>query len=407
MEIMSDTFIARQAILDINLKTIGYELLFRDSLENVFRESLPEKATSKVILQNYILGNLADVCGGKLAFINFDEFTLLQNSPLLFNPKNIVVEIIETINISDELVFNVSQIHKKGYTIALDDYDFSSKWDIFFPYISIIKVDVEQVSYHQIEELKKRLLSTQSKIKIVAERVETNEQFQKLKTIEIDYYQGYFFHKPEIKSGTCVSPLKVNLIQLFLEAYKPHLDFDQLTKIISRDVTLVSGILKLVNSAAECGNIEIISIKQAITYLGTNKIKQYVAIISMSTLSSDRPSELFSESLVRAKMMELIAEEAPFNHIKEKAFLTGILSNLDAILNLPMQKIMMDYTFSQDIKLALSKQQGALSELLEMAKNYEVSDTGNVANLVNTHDIAESTLLNCYCESLKWTVNVI
>ncbi|NQZ89322.1 MAG: HDOD domain-containing protein [Colwellia sp.] len=404
---MSDTFIARQAILDINLKTIGYELLFRDSLENVFRESLPEKATSKVILQNYILGNLADVCGGKLAFINFDEFTLLQNSPLLFNPKNIVVEIIETINISDELVFNVSQIHKKGYTIALDDYDFSSKWDIFFPYISIIKVDVEQVSYHQIEELKKRLLSTQSKIKIVAERVETNEQFQKLKTIEIDYYQGYFFHKPEIKSGTCVSPLKVNLIQLFLEAYKPHLDFDQLTKIISRDVTLVSGILKLVNSAAECGNIEIISIKQAITYLGTNKIKQYVAIISMSTLSSDRPSELFSESLVRAKMMELIAEEAPFNHIKEKAFLTGILSNLDAILNLPMQKIMMDYTFSQDIKLALSKQQGALSELLEMAKNYEVSDTGNVANLVNTHDIAESTLLNCYCESLKWTVNVI
>ena len=407
MEIMSDTFIARQAILDINLKTIGYELLFRDSLENVFRESLPEKATSKVILQNYILGNLADVCGGKLAFINFDEFTLLQNSPLLFNPKNIVVEIIETINISDELVFNVSQIHKKGYTIALDDYDFSSKWDIFFQYISIIKVDVEQVSYHQIEELKKRLLSTQSKIKIVAERVETNEQFQKLKTIEIDYYQGYFFHKPEIKSGTCVSPLKVNLIQLFLEAYKPHLDFDQLTKIISRDVTLVSGILKLVNSAAECGNIEIISIKQAITYLGTNKIKQYVAIISMSTLSSDRPSELFSESLVRAKMMELIAEEAPFNHIKEKAFLTGILSNLDAILNLPMQKIMMDYTFSQDIKLALSKQQGALSELLEMAKNYEVSDTGNVANLVNTHDIAESTLLNCYCESLKWTVNVI
>ena len=407
MEIMSDTFIARQAILDINLKTIGYELLFRDSLENVFRESLPEKATSKVILQNYILGNLADVCGGKLAFINFDEFTLLKNSQLLFNPKNIVVEIIETINISDELVFNVSQIHKKGYTIALDDYDFSSKWDIFFPYISIIKVDVEQVSYHQIEELKKRLLSTQSKIKIVAERVETNEQFQKLKTIEIDYYQGYFFHKPEIKSGTCVSPLKVNLIQLFLEAYKPHLDFDQLTKIISRDVTLVSGILKLVNSAAECGNIEIISIKQAITYLGTNKIKQYVAIISMSTLSSDRPSELFSESLVRAKMMELIAEEAPFNHIKEKAFLTGILSNLDAILNLPMQKIMMDYTFSQDIKLALSKQQGALSELLEMAKNYEVSDTGNVANLVNTHDIAESTLLNCYCESLKWTVNVI
>ena len=219
MEITSDTFIARQAILDINLKTIGYELLFRDSLENVFRESLPEKATSKVILQNHILGNLNDVCRNKLAFINFDEFTLLQNSPLLFNPKDIVIEIIETINISDELVFNISQLYKKGYMIALDNYDFSSKWDVFFPYISLIKVDVEQVYYRQIEKLKKRLLSTKHKINIVAERIETNEQFQKFKNIDIDYYQGYFFHKPEMKSGTCISPLKVNLIQLFLEAY--------------------------------------------------------------------------------------------------------------------------------------------------------------------------------------------
>jgi EAL and modified HD-GYP domain-containing signal transduction protein len=406
MEIISDTFIARQAILDINLKTIGYELLFRDSLENVFRESSPEKATSRVILQNHILGNLVDVCCGKLAFINFDEFTLLQNSPLLFNPQDIVVEIIETINISDELIFNVSQLHKKGYKIALDDYDFTSKWDVFFPYISIIKVDIEQVSYLQIERLKEQLLSTKSHVKIVAERIENNDQFQKFKLINVDYYQGYFFHKPEIKSGTCVSPLKVNLIQLFLEAYKPHLDFDQLTQIISRDVTLVSGILKLVNSAGECGNIEITSIKQAITYLGTNKIKQYVAIISMSTLSSDSPPELFVESLIRAKMMELIAEEAPFNHLKEKAFLTGIISNLDAILNLPMQKFVMDYIFSQDIKVALFKQQGALSELLDMAKYYEVSDNVNAEHLVNTHNIPESTLLNCYYESLKWGVNV-
>lgn len=406
MEIISDTFIARQAILDINLKTIGYELLFRDSLENVFRESSPEKATSRVILQNHILGNLVDVCCGKLAFINFDEFTLLQNSPLLFNPQDIVVEIIETINISDELIFNVSQLHKKGYKIALDDYDFTSKWDVFFPYISIIKVDIEQVSYLQIERLKEQLLSTKSHVKIVAERIENNDQFQKFKLINVDYYQGYFFHKPEIKSGTCVSPLKVNLIQLFLEAYKPHLDFDQLTQIISRDVTLVSGILKLVNSAGECGNIEITSIKQAITYLGTNKIKQYVAIISMSTLSSDSPPELFVESLIRAKMMELIAEEAPFNHLKEKAFLTGILSNLDAILNLPMQKFVMDYIFSQDIKVALFKQQGALSELLDMAKYYEVSDNVNAEHLVNTHNIPESTLLNCYYESLKWGGNV-
>ncbi|WP_310740640.1 EAL domain-containing protein [Colwellia sp. BRX10-4] len=132
-----------------------------------------------------------------MAFINFDESTLLQNSPLLFNPKDIVVEIIETVNVSDELVFNVAQLHKKGYVIALDDYDFESKWEVFFPYISIIKVDIEQVTFTQIEGLKKRLLSTNSHIKIIAERIETNQQYQQFKALAIDYYQGYFFTNPK------------------------------------------------------------------------------------------------------------------------------------------------------------------------------------------------------------------
>jgi EAL and modified HD-GYP domain-containing signal transduction protein len=407
MEDNQNTFIARQAILNVNLKTIGYELLFRDSLDNVFNAASPEKATSQVILQNHILGDLSNVCFGKLAFINFDELTLLQNSPLLFNPKSIVVELLETIQISDELIFNISQLHKKGYIVALDDYDFNEKWECFFPYISIIKVDIEDISYDKIEGLKKRLISAKSTIKIVAERIETLEQFERLKTIGVDYYQGYFFHRPEIKSGTCVSPLKLNLIQLFLEAYKPHLDFDQLAKIVSHDITLVNGILKLVNSSAECGNIKIKSIKQAITYLGTNKIKQYVAIISMSALSSESASELFLESLVRAKMMELIAEEKAFNNVKDEAFLTGILSNLDAILNVSMEEVVHSLPFSQDIELALLNQEGTLSEILEVAKYYETSDEHHINRIISTHPISESTLLKCYTESLKWAIAIV
>jgi len=406
MEVIQRTFIARQAIFDISLKTIGYELLFRNNLSNEFNESSPEKATSQVILQNHILGDLSDVCFGKLAFINFDEFTLLQNSPCLFNPKTIVVELLETINITDELVFNISQLYEKNYILALDNYDFSVKWESLFPYISMIKVDTDKVSLNQIKGLKKRLLSAKSNIEIVAKRIETQEQFKILRAMEIDYYQGYFFHEPEIKSGTCVSPLKVNLIQLTLEAYKPHLDFDQLTQIISRDVTLVSGILKLVNGTSECGIIKITSIKQAITYLGTNKIKQYVAIISMSTLSSQSPLEVFIESLVRGKMMEFIAEDEQFSHVKEKAFLTGVLSNLDAILNLSMKEVVNSFPFSPDIKLALLNQQGVLSELLELAKCYETPDLNNIEGLIKVSKIPESTLLKCYHDSLKWGASI-
>jgi len=402
MEVMQKKLLARQAILDINLKTIGYELLFRNSLDNKFNGASPEKATSQIVLQNHILGDLSDVCLGKLAFINFDEFTILQNSPLLLSPKSLVVELLETIEITDELVFHISQLHKKHYIVALDNYDFANKWESIFPYISIIKIDIGKVSFSQIVELKNRLLSVKSNIKIVAKSIETQEQFKTLKAMEIDYYQGCFFHEPEMKSGTCVSPLKLNLIQLFLEAYKPNLDFDQLTKIISRDLTLVSGILKLVNGKSECGNIEITSIKQAITYLGTNKIKQYVAIISMSTLSSENPPELFTESIIRGKTMELMSAQKPFSHIRDRAFLTGVLSNLDVILNLSMKEVVDSFPFSQDISLALLNQQGALSELLELAKHYELPNSYNIEHLINVNKIPESTLLECYHESLKW-----
>jgi len=399
METHLNTFIARQAILNTDLDTIGYELLFRDSLDNIFNELSSEKATAKVILENHILGDLSSICFDKKAFINFDEVTLLQNSPLLFSPKSIVVELLETINVTDELVFNVSQLHKKGYVVALDDYDFSIKWERIFPYVSIIKIDIEQVSFNQVAALKKRLLAAKSNIKIVAERIETQEQYQAFKTLGIDYFQGYFFHRPEIKSGTCVPPLKLNLIQLFLEVFKPNLDFTQLAKIISHDVTLVNGILKLVNNASECGNIEITSIKQAITYLGTNKIKQYVAIISMSTLSLDHPSELFIESLIRAKMMELISEELSFSNLSEMAFLTGLLSHIDAILNVPMKEIVMNMPLSKEIGLALVNQDGVLYELLALVKYYEIPDKKHIENRMN---IPESTIFNCYHNALKW-----
>lgn len=402
METDQSTFIARQAILDTDLNTIGYELLFRNSLDNIFNEASPEKATSKVILQNHILGDLSSLCADKKAFINFDEFTLLQNAPLLFNPQSIVVEILETINVTDELIFKLSQLHKKNYIIALDDYDFTVKWDSVFPYISLIKVDIEQVSYDQIEGLKKRLLDAKSNIKIVAERIETLEQYQSVKVLGVDYFQGYFFHKPEMKEGTCVPPLKLNLIQLFLEVYKPHLDFEQLAQIISRDVTLVTGILKLVNSASECGNIEITSIKQAITYLGTNKIKQYVAIISMSTLSSESPPELFMESLIRAKMMELISEEQP-SKLTEMAFLTGLLSNIDAILKVSMKDVINSLPFSKEIGLALVNKEGELYELLHLVKYYETSDRKHIDDRMN---LPESTILTCYHNSLKWGLSI-
>lgn len=393
-------FVARQAILDEQSTTIGYELLFRDSLTNAFSESSNDKATSQVIIQNHLLGNLSQICAGKKAFINFHDNTILQKFPLMFDKEMIVVELLETLNISNEIIDVVAELHQKGYTIALDDYDFLPKWDVFFPFISIIKLDLEETSYSDITQLKVKLESLELDIKLLVERVETFEQYQKLKSLGVNYFQGYYFHKPELKSGKSISPLKTNLLRLCAEVYKTDTEFNEISKIVSQDVSLASGILKLVNSA---GTVEITSVKQATSFLGLEKIKQYVAIISMSQLSSDSPSELFAESLVRAKTMESLSLSPPFESISHLGFITGLLSNLDAILQVETKRLTNDLPIAPEIKQALLGNEILLTELLVLGKYFETKQPlDSVLTIMEKYDISFGSIFDAYQDSLKW-----
>ena len=407
MEYCNNKLVARQAILDCNKNTYGYELLYRDSLENAFNHSKPEQATSQVILQNHVLGDLTLLCCNKKAFINFDERSLLSKLPLMLDKNEIVVELLETINVTHDVIDVVAALYNKGYTLALDDYDFSLKWEPLFPYISIIKVDVEDISFEQIASLKKSAFVVEKKIKIVAERIETNEQFSALTEIGVDYFQGYFFHKPEIKAGYYIEPIKLNLLRLFTEACMPCMDFNTVAQIISHDVSLVNGTLKLVNMKTEQDRVEITSIKQAVTFLGSDKIKQFIAIIAMSNLSTDGANELLTESLVRGKMMECIAQTPAFSTIKEVAFMTGMMSHIDAILNCPLDNIIMDLPLAKEIKDALINKEGLLSEALDIATYFECSEAqADISHIMFKHDISEDALLDDYHDSLKWCLTV-
>jgi EAL and modified HD-GYP domain-containing signal transduction protein len=407
MEYCNNKLVARQAILDCNKNTYGYELLYRDSLENAFNHSNPEQATSQVIFQNHVLGDLTHLCCNKKAFINFDERSLLSELPFMLDKNTIVVELLETINVTPDVIHVVSSLYNKGYILALDDYDFSLKWQPLFPYISIIKVDVENISFEQIAILKNSPFVVERNIKLVAERIETNEQFLALTEIGVDYFQGYFFHKPEIKAGYYIEPIKLNLLGLFTEACMPCMDFNTVAQIISQDVSLVNGTLKLVNMEVEQNRVEITCIKQAITFLGSDKIKQFIAIIAMSNLSTNGANELLTESLVRGKMMECIAQTPAFSKIKEVAFITGMMSHIDAILNCPLEKIIMELPLAKNIKDALIYKEGLLSEALDIATYFECSEAqGDISSIMIKHDISEDALLEDYHDSLKWCLTV-
>jgi len=408
MQNTNNKFVARQAILDRDMNTFAYELLYRKSLENTFSTSNPEQATSQVIFQNHILGDLTNLCLQKKAFINFDEKDILEKLPLMLDKDTIVIELLVSISVTPEILEEVSALHEIGYTLALDDYDFSLKWEALLPFISIIKVDRENISLEKIAQLTNNQFVIDRNIKIVVERVETNEQFQALKQIGIDYFQGYFFHKPEVKSGFCLEPIKFNLLQLFAEVCQPFLDFNTVSEIISHDVSLMNGTLRLVNLSTESDRQEITSIKQAVTFLGTEKVKHFIGVIAMSNLSSDCANELLKESLVRAKMMEHLSNSAAFTDIKGLAFVTGIVSHLDAILRLPLEKILINLPLAKQIKTALVDKKGLLFEALEIAKYYEPSDKKHdTYTLMAKHGICEEILINHYHDSLKWCIATI
>jgi len=403
MEEVNNKFVARQAIFDHGQNTYAYELLYRNSMDNFYSCSSPEQATSQILLQNHIFGDLNNLCSQKKAFINFDEKSLLAELPLVLDRNEVIVELLETINVTPDVVKVVSALHNKGYKLALDDYDFSPKWEQLFPYISIIKVDREDIPFEQIAALKKSQFVADKKIKIVVERIETHEQFNELIQIGIDYFQGYFFHKPEINVGHFIKPVKLNLLLLFAEVFQKDMDFDVLAEIISQDVSLVNGTLKLVNLETEKNRVEITSIKQAVTFLGADKIKQFIAIIAMSNLSSDCNNELLRESLVRGKMMEYISFSPAFVKIRGLAFITGIMSHIGAILNCPLEKIIMDLPLAEEIKTALVSKKGLLHDALEIAKHYEFSDNKDEScSIMAQHEISEELLLMNYHDALKW-----
>ena len=403
MEEINNKFIARQAIFDHNKNTYAYQLLYRNNGGSFYSCSKSEQATSQVILQNHIFGDLNNLCSQKKAFIHFDEKSLLAQLPLVLDRNSVVLELLETINVTPDVIEVVSALYKKGYTLALDDYDFSPKWEQLFPYISIIKVDREDISFEQIEALKNSQFISDKNIKIVVERIETHEQLNKLIQIGIDYFQGYFFHQPEINVGHFIKPVKLNLLLLFAEVFQKEMDFDNLAEIISQDVSLVNGVLKLVNLETEKNRVEITSIKQAVTFLGSDKIKQFIAIIAMSNLSSDCNSELLRESLVRGKMMEYISFSPAFFKIRGLAFITGIMSHIGAILNCPLEKIIMDLPLVEEIKTALINKKGLLHDALEIVKHYEFSENQHeTCSIMAKHDISEDLLLMNYHDALKW-----
>ena len=397
---MKKTYIARQAVFDRNLDTIGYELFFRDTSENKFPEVDQDIASSKLIIQNHIQSDIKTLCMGKLAFINFTESNLIHKFPLMFDKDLIVIELVGHKKPSANLVKIVSYYHKHGYKIALTEYDLAIHWDVLFPYIDIVKVNIEKINTKRLIPAVARMKTFD--ISIVAERVETRNQQQTLAEVGFNYFQGYFYHKTEMIEGQTLTTVKTMMMQLLSETSKSVLDFGKVSQIISQDVNLTIGLLKMVNNVSTGANVEINSLRQAATYLGEEKLKQLVAILALSNLTSERADEVCKQALITGRMMETLSTKNHFVSVKEFAFITGLLSSIEVILSMPVAEILKTMPLASPIEKALIANDGVLGELLNLTTAFISDNNENILQLITKQGLSKEIIQQEFLNACKW-----
>lgn len=394
-------YAARQPILDKSKKLFAYELLFRDGINNVFPDIDGDEATSKMIEASQFTMGIGEFTGSKPAFINFTLQTLSQGYPEMLTPDEVVVEILETIKPGKKLLALCKDLYKKGYTLALDDYKHQSVWVHFYPYIKIIKIDIRQ---SRLDEIKEVLIAVKDypHIKMLAEKVETYEEYNQMLQLGFDYFQGYFFAKPEMIKTKSLSPSQIAMAELLYETSKTELDLNSITNVFQRDVSLSYKLLRYANSSIFKRRSEISTIKQALVILGSGELKRFIGLMFAVTANPDKPSELINLAMTRAKFCELAAQDIRSQLDISIAFLTGLLSMIDAILDEEMATVLDKLPLSKDIKDPLLTKKGVMAALIKLVEFIEQADWDKTTLVMEKLKLDKDKVVEHYSQAVAW-----
>ena len=396
-----DVFVARQPIFDRKLNVYAYELLYRFGAEaKAYVYPDGDRATAEVIADTLLLIGLGTLTGGKKAFINFTE-NLLKSDIANILPKDFVaIEILENVEPDDEVMLACRKLKQSGYTLVLDDFVPDAKHQPFIDIADIIKIDFKTAAARDHDKLAGWLEGRN--IKLLAEKVETRSAFEQARELGYSYFQGYFFSKPVIISSRDVPAYKINYLRIIQEVNRPDFDFGRLESIFRRDVSLSYKLLHYINSAAFGFRNKINSIKHALVMLGITEIKKWISLVALRGIAADKPDEIISSSLIRARFGELIA---PLTGLKEKSsdlFLMGMFAMIDALIGRPMAECLVELPIADEIKSALLGQPSAYREVLGLILAYEKGDWDGFSKYAAALGLSEAEIPRLYLESLNW-----
>jgi c-di-GMP-related signal transduction protein len=403
-----EVFVARQAIFDRKRELYAYELLYRSSgARNEFDGTDAAIATRQVIASSLLSIGLDNMLGGKKAFLNFDHRLLSDGAHLSLPRQAIVIEILETVEPTADLIALCQSISDQGYSIALDDFVSGPKIEPLTHLAKLIKVDLRTTSRDEQE----RLIRTYQPrgITMLAEKVETYEEFEWARNAGYDLFQGYFFAKPAIVTGRQIPAVKAACLRLLRESQRPELDFPRLEALIRDDVSLTFKLLRYANSALFSRREKTSSIGRALLVLGEDGVRRWIAMATLPMLATSKPGELITLSIVRARFCERLAQLGGFEQHSE-AFMMGMFSLLDALIDCPLDEALREVELEPgvtDALLGIAGEQDRLASIYRLARRYEVGDWDEIEALSQDCKVPAVAVGAAYVESTLWAERLL
>lgn len=368
-----DIFVARQPVFTTEKKIFGYELLFRLGLENAFPDIDGDAATSGVLSNTFFSFDLKVILGDKPGLVNFTQQLILQKTPLLFPKQHIIVEVLEDIEPSDEIIDALTEIKENNFNIALDDFIYHEKFEPMMQLCRIIKFDLIATPLETLTDIVKDIQANYN-ITLLAEKVETHDEFELAKEMGFTLFQGYFFSKPEILSKKEISSSQISTLQLVSEAGKSNIDLSKIESLIKKDVSISFKLLKFINSAYFNRPTPINTIKDAITFLGVDELRKFINVAAVTDFSQNKPNELVRSSVIRARLCEQCGGVLKTAFTTDELFTLGLFSYMDAMLDQTMDDILESIMLSSKIKTALLGKDTQFKKILKLVTTIEKGD---------------------------------
>jgi c-di-GMP-related signal transduction protein len=399
-ELKTLRYVARQPIFDREEKVFGYELLFRNGLENAFSGDTDE--ASRATLDRSLLMGLDILCDGRRAFVNCTKDTLIKGLVTLLPSTSTVVEILEDVPADPDVMAACRNLKEAGYMIALDDYIADDKREALAEVADIIKVDLQLTTDGQRGELIKRYGPW--RCRMLAEKVETQAEFTRARDLGFVYFQGYFFRRPEMLNTRDMPANRLQCLRMLQEVSRPELDIVGLERLIKSEASICYRLLRYLNSSMFGLKSEVHSVRHALSMLGEREVRRWVRLVAAVGAGDEKPSDLVLAALVRARFGELLAPQV--QHGESDLFLMGLLSLIDAMLEMPMVEVLERVPLDIETKAVLLGQVSLLRPVYQLMLAHESGEWEAVGQLCQNLGLQSEEVAALYWQAQQWAREV-